>query len=279
MDFASPLPDRIDRHPVSSSQQLATRAPPRARSNRVNASPQLRFSLRGKQRGTPRANIERYDESAHRGHPCGRRGQAHALGASQGAPSPVRSAAHRLSGARRPRPRRPDRRGGRPAADDVRARCRPSSRRAAAASSSRRSASAPGTPLLQAHEAVGDGAGRPGAPRRHAAPVRGHPRVGSSTTIARPAPPDTLLTAVVADPTGYGRVVREQGRPVAIVEHRDATAAQRQRPRDRHQRLLLRRPAALARARPGDARERAGRVLPHRRDRASCSGRARTSRR
>ena len=37
----------------------------------------------------------------------------------------------------------------------------------------------------------------------------------------------TLLTAEVADPTGYGRVVREQGRPVGIVEHRDATAAER----------------------------------------------------
>jgi bifunctional UDP-N-acetylglucosamine pyrophosphorylase/glucosamine-1-phosphate N-acetyltransferase len=37
----------------------------------------------------------------------------------------------------------------------------------------------------------------------------------------------TLLTAELADPTGYGRVVRESGRPVGIVEHRDATPAQR----------------------------------------------------
>jgi bifunctional UDP-N-acetylglucosamine pyrophosphorylase/glucosamine-1-phosphate N-acetyltransferase len=37
----------------------------------------------------------------------------------------------------------------------------------------------------------------------------------------------TLLTAEVGDPAGYGRVVREGGRPVAIVEHRDATAAQK----------------------------------------------------
>jgi bifunctional UDP-N-acetylglucosamine pyrophosphorylase/glucosamine-1-phosphate N-acetyltransferase len=37
----------------------------------------------------------------------------------------------------------------------------------------------------------------------------------------------TLLTAEVEDPTGYGRVIREDGRPAAIVEHRDATAAQR----------------------------------------------------
>ena len=38
----------------------------------------------------------------------------------------------------------------------------------------------------------------------------------------------TLLTAEVGDPAGYGRVVREGGRPVAIVEHRDATAAQKE---------------------------------------------------
>src|SRR5258708_39158673 len=37
-----------------------------------------------------------------------------------------------------------------------------------------------------------------------------------------------LLTAEVLDPTGYGRVVREQGRPIRIVEHRDATGAQRE---------------------------------------------------
>ncbi len=38
----------------------------------------------------------------------------------------------------------------------------------------------------------------------------------------------TLLTACFEDPTGYGRVIRENGRPTAIVEHRDATAAQRE---------------------------------------------------
>jgi len=37
----------------------------------------------------------------------------------------------------------------------------------------------------------------------------------------------TLLTAELEDPTGYGRVIREGGRPVAIVEHRDATDAER----------------------------------------------------
>jgi bifunctional UDP-N-acetylglucosamine pyrophosphorylase / glucosamine-1-phosphate N-acetyltransferase len=37
----------------------------------------------------------------------------------------------------------------------------------------------------------------------------------------------TLLTAEMTNPAGYGRVVREAGRPVAIIEHRDATPAQR----------------------------------------------------
>src|SRR5262249_54365611 len=37
----------------------------------------------------------------------------------------------------------------------------------------------------------------------------------------------TALTVEAEDPTGYGRIVRDNGRPVAIVEHRDATPAQR----------------------------------------------------
>jgi bifunctional UDP-N-acetylglucosamine pyrophosphorylase/glucosamine-1-phosphate N-acetyltransferase len=37
----------------------------------------------------------------------------------------------------------------------------------------------------------------------------------------------TLLTSVVSDPTGYGRVVRTGDAVAKIVEHRDATAAQR----------------------------------------------------
>ena len=37
----------------------------------------------------------------------------------------------------------------------------------------------------------------------------------------------TLLTADLADPTGYGRVVREDGRITGIVEERDASATQR----------------------------------------------------
>ena len=38
----------------------------------------------------------------------------------------------------------------------------------------------------------------------------------------------TVLTATVADPAGYGRIVRENGQISGIVEHRDATPAQRE---------------------------------------------------
>jgi bifunctional UDP-N-acetylglucosamine pyrophosphorylase/glucosamine-1-phosphate N-acetyltransferase len=38
----------------------------------------------------------------------------------------------------------------------------------------------------------------------------------------------TILTAVAADPAGYGRIVRQNGRIASIVEHKDASAAQRE---------------------------------------------------
>jgi bifunctional UDP-N-acetylglucosamine pyrophosphorylase/glucosamine-1-phosphate N-acetyltransferase len=37
-----------------------------------------------------------------------------------------------------------------------------------------------------------------------------------------------LLTVMLQDPTGYGRIVREHGRVVRIVEHKDATEAERE---------------------------------------------------
>jgi bifunctional UDP-N-acetylglucosamine pyrophosphorylase/glucosamine-1-phosphate N-acetyltransferase len=84
-----------------------------------------------------------------------------------------------------------------------------------------------GHAVLQARVACGEGAGAilvlPGdVPLLSEATLRRlvdhHVATGAAAT---------LLTAEVADATGYGRVVREQGRPVGIVEHRDATAAQR----------------------------------------------------
>jgi bifunctional UDP-N-acetylglucosamine pyrophosphorylase/glucosamine-1-phosphate N-acetyltransferase len=84
-----------------------------------------------------------------------------------------------------------------------------------------------GHALLQARDACGDGAGTilvlPGdqplmSEALLAALVERHRRAGAAAT---------LLTAVLDDASGYGRVIREGDRPVAIVEHRDATPAQR----------------------------------------------------
>ena len=54
----------------------------------------------------------------------------------------------------------------------------------------------------------------------------------SADTLARLAQPSSagalsLLTVELDDPTGYGRIVRDQGRVVRIVEHKDADAATR----------------------------------------------------
>jgi bifunctional UDP-N-acetylglucosamine pyrophosphorylase/glucosamine-1-phosphate N-acetyltransferase len=95
---------------------------------------------------------------------------------------------------------------------------------------------------------------------RRARRLRGRPRTllvlpgdvplpPDATPPARGPPPRadgaaaTLLTAEVVDATGYGRVVREQGRAGGHREHRDATAAAAD-PRDRHQRVLLSTPRA-----------------------------------
>jgi bifunctional UDP-N-acetylglucosamine pyrophosphorylase/glucosamine-1-phosphate N-acetyltransferase len=85
-----------------------------------------------------------------------------------------------------------------------------------------------GHALLQARGACGDGMGTilvlPGdQPLMSEAMLRALVERHEATGAAA-----TLLTAVLDDVTGYGRVIREGGRPVAIVEHRDATPAQRE---------------------------------------------------
>ena len=80
--------------------------------------------------------------------------------------------------------------------------------------------------LLQARGACGDGAGSvlvlpADQPLMSEALLRA--LVGHHRATAAAA---TLLTAEVQDPAGYGRVIRDRGRPVAIIEHRDATPAQ-----------------------------------------------------
>ena len=75
----------------------------------------------------------------------------------------------------------------------------------------------------------------------------------------------TLLTAVVEEPAGYGRVVRGRDDAVArVVEHDDATDEEQEVRRGQHLDLLLQAGRARARAAPAEPGQRAGRVLPHR---------------
>jgi bifunctional UDP-N-acetylglucosamine pyrophosphorylase/glucosamine-1-phosphate N-acetyltransferase len=111
------------------------------------------------------------------------------------------------------------------AADEVRASVAPE---AAATFVEQKERLGTGHAVLQTHVACGDAAGTilvlPGdVPLLSEATLR---RLVEHHVASRAAA--TLLTAEVADPTGYGRVVREQGRPIGIVEQRDASAAQRE---------------------------------------------------
>ena len=93
-------------------------------------------------------------------------------------------------------------------------------------------------------------------------------------THAAESAASTVLTAVVDDPTGYGRVLRDTDeRP----RHRDRRAEGRRRrparrPRDQLGRLRLRRRGAALRARAAHHRQRAGRGVPHRRPRPARRG-------
>ena len=82
----------------------------------------------------------------------------------------------------------------------------------------------------------------------------------------------TLLTSVMDDPTGYGRVIRKaDGQVLRIVEQRDA--APRNSTSKRSARASTRSGAtSSARAAQADDRQRPGRVLPDRR-RSRCSPR------
>ena len=79
----------------------------------------------------------------------------------------------------------------------------------------------------------GRAAGRPGRHRarhlrRRAAARHRRPCARCSPSTAAAGNAVTVLTAVVADPTGYGRIVRDaDGSVAAIVEQKDATAEQR----------------------------------------------------
>ena len=53
------------------------------------------------------------------------------------------------------------------------------------------------------------------------------PETLQALVAALPGAPAALLTTVMPDPTGYGRVLRDGDQVVGIVEQRDATAEQR----------------------------------------------------
>ena len=111
------------------------------------------------------------------------------------------------------------------AADEVRASVAPE---AAASFVEQKERLGTGHAVLQTHVACGDAAGTilvlPGDVPLLSEATLG--RLVEHHVASRAAA--TLLTAEVLDPTGYGRVVRERGRPIGILEHRDATAAQRE---------------------------------------------------
>ena len=78
-----------------------------------------------------------------------------------------------------------------------------------------------------------------------------------------------LVTATPPDPTGYGRILRdERGHVIGVVEQKDASPEERAHHRDQR-RHLLRAGGLLPRGGAGPRhRQRAGRVLPDRRRRA-----------
>jgi len=111
------------------------------------------------------------------------------------------------------------------AADEVRASVAPE---AAASFVEQKERLGTGHAVLQTHVACGDAPGTilvlPGDVPLLSEATLG--RLVEHHVASRAAA--TLLTAEVLDPTGYGRVVRERGRPIGILEHRDATAAERE---------------------------------------------------
>ena len=85
----------------------------------------------------------------------------------------------------------------------------------------------------------------------------------------------TLLTVDLDDPTGYGRIVRdERGAVDRIVEQTDASDAEREITEINPSIYCFRRTLPRARAAAPQPRERAGRVLPDRRHRGAPAHRA-----
>ena len=78
-----------------------------------------------------------------------------------------------------------------------------------------------------------------------------------------------LVSARLAPPHAYGRIVREGDHVARIVEARDASARGARARRVQRRAVLLPARRPRGRAAPADGPERAGRALPDRRDRAA----------
>ena len=82
----------------------------------------------------------------------------------------------------------------------------------------------------------------------------------------------TVLSAELADPTDYGRIVRDsEGRVEAIVEEKAATPEQRVDSRSEFEHLLFHAGETVAGARCVAAGKRASRTVSHRRDRSAAA--------
>ena len=119
-----------------------------------------------------------------------------------------------------------------------------------------------------------DGRGGRGDGRRHPADGGGDASPAWSRRTPAADRAITVLTAEVADPFGYGRILRDASGAV----DRDRRGEGRHRragrgPRDQQRHLRLRRGLPRRRAGPDHQRQRQGRVLPHRRGRHRPPGR------
>ena len=192
-----------------------------------------------------------------RRHPRGRQGHAHEVRAAQGAAPRRRPADDRARA--RPPPRR-SRRARRPSSSAIRrTRCEPA---LAAHRGLTFVVQEPqlGTAhaLLTTEPALARRDGHAGAAvrRRAAAVARNAAKRWSIATTARGAAA-TVVTAVVDDPHGYGRIVRSGEQIARIVEERDATPGRARDSRNQLRHLRVRARRAVRRGARHRRRERA----------------------